>query len=885
MEFKQSNIPKKYRSKYKVNTSVVSSAGGSSAGVTPTTPAVEYVVTGTTAEWAADEVGSGKNTILKSGQIGIEFIDSDSAKIKIGNGVSTWENLDYVAHTKEEVLALLTDTAIMNKSLTGYTSDPIDTTQIVAADSILSAFKKLQGQINTKIGGEVQIDAETLQGKYASDFILNTEVATTGTADKLIRANAQGKLAVSITGDADTLDGKHSSDFILLSSKGVANGIAELDSNGKLPLSQVQDVLLGQVKFGGTFVASGIITSDYAGLNGQNISTISATTYKGYYFIAQAAVTILGIEFGTGDWAISNGTAGWAKIDNTDAVTSVAGRIGSIVLTKSDVGLSNVDNTADSTKSVSYAASAGNASYATSAGSAPASDVFSWAKAATKPAYTYTEVGAAASSHNHAGIYEPVFVKNSAFNKNFGSAVDTVCQGNDARLSDARPASDVYAWAKTATKPSYTKAEVGLGNVDNTADQDKYVYYATSADSAGYANNAGYAATAGSASANDVYAWAKAATKPSYTYSEVGAAAASHSHSYEPVITAGNTAQYWRGDKQWATFPTSLPASDVYSWAKASTKPSYTKAEVGLGNVDNTADANKSVNYAASAGSANSATSASYASYLPTAYAGGQQLNPQTYFGMGVGLKVAMTAAAGVWSDTLWINGYAGSDVRNMCALHFQRNGTPRMYISNQLSDSTSYGSLYEVVTAYNYTSFSPTLTGSGASGTWGINISGNANSATSSASVSGLHIANSGWYYNIDNSVQNYIGYVSGAAGFGQSDGGLYTAAYSSAWQHQIYGDFRSGQIAVRGKNNGSWQGWRIVLDSSNYNSYAPTLSGAGASGTWGINITGTAGYASSAGSAGNSDTVDSKHIWTGTQAAYNALVKNDNTLYFITG
>lgn len=33
--------------------------------------------------------------------------------------------------------------------------------------------------------------------------------------------------------------------------------------------------------------------------------------------------------------------------------------------------------------------------------------------------------------------------------------------------------------------------------------------------------------------------------------------------------------------------PTSLPASDVSAWAKASTKPMYTKAEVGLGNVGN----------------------------------------------------------------------------------------------------------------------------------------------------------------------------------------------------------------------------------------------------------------------------------------------------------
>lgn len=48
-----------------------------------------------------------------------------------------------------------------------------------------------------------------------------------------------------------------------------------------------------------------------------------------------------------------------------------------------------------------------------------------------------------------------------------------VVLGNDSRLSDARNASDVYAWAKEPTKPSYIKSEVGLGNVDNTSDADK----------------------------------------------------------------------------------------------------------------------------------------------------------------------------------------------------------------------------------------------------------------------------------------------------------------------------------------------------------------------------------------------------------------------------
>lgn len=44
--------------------------------------------------------------------------------------------------------------------------------------------------------------------------------------------------------------------------------------------------------------------------------------------------------------------------------------------------------------------------------------------------------------------------------------------------------------------------------------------------------------------------------------------------------------------------PTSMPASDVPAWAKAATKPTYTKAEVGLSNVDNTSDANKPISTA-----------------------------------------------------------------------------------------------------------------------------------------------------------------------------------------------------------------------------------------------------------------------------------------------
>lgn len=50
---------------------------------------------------------------------------------------------------------------------------------------------------------------------------------------------------------------------------------------------------------------------------------------------------------------------------------------------------------------------------------------------------------------------------------------------DDSRLSDSRNAKDVYSWAKAATKPTYTKSEIGLGNVDNTSDKDKPISTAT----------------------------------------------------------------------------------------------------------------------------------------------------------------------------------------------------------------------------------------------------------------------------------------------------------------------------------------------------------------------------------------------------------------------
>ena len=108
---------------------------------------------------------------------------------------------------------------------------------------------------------------------------------------------------------------------------GVANGVATLDSGGKVPQSQIP--VMGDVSYQGTWNAS------------TNTPTLTSSVgTKGYYYVVDVAgsTNLNGItDWKVGDWAIFNGTV-WQKVDNTDAVTSVNGYTGTVVLTAADVG-------------------------------------------------------------------------------------------------------------------------------------------------------------------------------------------------------------------------------------------------------------------------------------------------------------------------------------------------------------------------------------------------------------------------------------------------------------------------------------------------------------------------------------------------------------------
>lgn len=60
-------------------------------------------------------------------------------------------------------------------------------------------------------------------------------------------------------------------------------------------------------------------------------------------------------------------------------------------------------------------------------------------------------------------------------------------------------------------------------------------------------------------------------------------------------------------------------------------------------------------------------------------------------------------------------------------------------------------------------------------------------------------------------------IWYVNGTSDIlGQTDGVCISNQYNTSYISEIYQDYRTGKLAIRGKNNGTWQSWLRILDSS---------------------------------------------------------------------
>jgi hypothetical protein len=127
--------------------------------------------------------------------------------------------------------------------------------------------------------------------------------------------------------------------------RGEANGLASLDGDGTIPVSELPSAVLGTIQYQGVWDAN---------TNSPAIPAASTGNKGHYYRVSTAGATEIDGEssWSVGDWIVSNGVT-WDKIDNSETVASVAGRTGAVTLDKSDVGLQNVDNTPDADKPVS----------------------------------------------------------------------------------------------------------------------------------------------------------------------------------------------------------------------------------------------------------------------------------------------------------------------------------------------------------------------------------------------------------------------------------------------------------------------------------------------------------------------------------------------------
>ena len=456
---------------------------------------------------------------------------------------------------------------------------------------------------------------------------------------------------------------------------------------------------------------------------------------------------------------------------------------------KDEVGLGNVDNTADINKSVKYATSAG---------------AVSWKNITDKPTlfpptdhnhdslyYRKNEVdsllsGKSDTGHTHVQFIQEVKFSNGTYSDPLnGTAVAIKASGgiaSDLIYEGGKTLADKYqakgSYAAASHKQAYTSGECTTYNADD--------------------NTMGVT---------------PAAVKKAFGIFGPKA----HTHKKSDITD----------------FPTSLPASDVYGWAKASSKPSYTKSEVGLGNVDNTADANKSVKYAGSSGSSNTVVYTA----LTNTDLNTLQTEGRWYYAGGGNTCTNIPVASAAFEL------YVG---RNASGWRYQQFTVTSGEIYIRVFDSSNWGNWRKLAFTSDTVTAASSVPWSG--------ITGKPSTFTPSSHNHSYLTLYGGRPANINFSTStngtgamfHFVATSSTKTGKPPEDSNVLQMNWDNngGWDTQFaISNGSSPHSYIRSQNNGTWGNWTTLLDSSNYNNYSPSKTGSGASGTWGINITGSSG------------------------------------------
>lgn len=493
--------------------------------------------------------------------------------------------------------------------------------------------------------------------------------------------------------------------------------------------------------------------------------------------------------------------------------------------TKAQVGLGNVDNTADANKSVKHAITANSATTAgtatnVSAGEGTADAArhvwFSDSATETKRAYsdkfkynpvtnnlTVNVTGNAAtassvawgnvtgkpstyapSAHNH----DDSTITSLNASKLFGT-IDI------ARLPHGALERCVIVADDTA-RFALTTAKIQLGDTVKVNKTQK-MYFVI--DDSKLNSEAGYTVyTAGTATS---VPWSGVTGKPS-SYPP-----ASHNH-----------------DERYYT-ETEMNSKLAEKATKVHT---HVKSEVGLGNVDNTADANKSVKYATSAGSSTTSGAISSSGTLDTvakldAFIEGGKVKYATVSALD-GLN-GMIKNDGICISTPWSStGYGHQFYINDNGYDLYHRFRNTSKVNNV--DTTTWSSWKQILDSSNYNLYAPTKTGSGASGTWGISVTGNAATATKLAtarSINGTNFDGSGnittatWGTARNVTIGNTKKSVNGASDVAWSLSEIGAAAASHSHSYlPLSGGTLTGNLNLK---PASGEGGEIHLDASTAN------------------------------------------------------------------
>lgn len=199
------------------------------------------------------------------------------------------------------------------------------------------------------------------------------------------------------------------------------------------------------------------------------------------------------VDFGSGnivfeakDIVVNNGTV-WDKIDGSDSVISVNGNNGVVVLDADDIGLGNVDNTSDVNKPISNATSSALSGKASTSHNHNASDINAGTLNASRlpTAIDATKIANGSVSNTEFQYLDGV---TSAIQTQIDGKVATdgakvltdvnFTSAKDTKLSGIATGAQVNTVTSVASKTgavTLAKADVGLGNVDNTSDANKPV--------------------------------------------------------------------------------------------------------------------------------------------------------------------------------------------------------------------------------------------------------------------------------------------------------------------------------------------------------------------------------------------------------------------------